>query len=379
MNAARIGTIVRLELTQRVRSVAWYVLLGIFAVLLLGVTLLSLAAFTAPGYADGGVLFSIVVYFVLLLVVLVSPTLSGNAINGDRDSATLAPVQVTLATTGEIIIGKLLAAWITGLAFLAVAVPFLVVATLVGGVAPGVFVVSLLILIVEVAVVAAIGVGLSGILARPLFSVAATYLVVAALVFGTLISFGLGTAAIRTEVETRSRSLEPVLSEPQEMPMVPEECMTAAPGQTEPLPQCVMDQPLTQPEFICGEWTTSTYTLPRPDAVWWMLAPNPFVILADATPTTFRDGYPNDLFGNIKVMVRSAQLAPGQSMSYDGCATGPDGYVEPPTPEENIAGTTPSWFVGLALQLALAALLVWRAWARTGTPARRLPPGTRIA
>ena len=37
------------------------------------------------------------------------------------------------------------------------------------------------------------------------------------------------------------------------------------------------------------------------------------------------------------------------------------------------------WFVGLALQLLLAAGLLWWAWSRTNTPARRLPPGTRIA
>ncbi|CAH0247030.1 hypothetical protein SRABI128_02822 [Microbacterium sp. Bi128] len=42
-------------------------------------------------------------------------------------------------------------------------------------------------------------------------------------------------------------------------------------------------------------------------------------------------------------------------------------------------GTVPSWFVGLFLQLLLAGgLLAWGI-ARTRTPARRLPPGTRIA
>ena len=135
MNPQRIGTLVRLELRQRVRSVAWYVLLGIFAVLLLVVTVLASAVvLTSP---DGGCgVYSVVVYFVLLLAVLVSPALSGNAINGDRDAATLAPVQVTLATTGQILLGKFLAAWITGLAFVAVAVPFLVVATVVGGGVP---------------------------------------------------------------------------------------------------------------------------------------------------------------------------------------------------------------------------------------------------
>ena len=147
------------------------------------------------------------VYFVLLLSVLVSPTLSGNAINGDRDAATLAPVQVTLATTAEILLGKFLAAWITGLAFIAVAVPFLIVAMVAGGVPAATLLVSLVILIVEIGVIAGIGVGLSGILARPLFSVAVTYLVVAALVVGTLIAFGLGGSAIRSETVNSYRTL----------------------------------------------------------------------------------------------------------------------------------------------------------------------------
>lgn len=374
MSGRRLGAIVRLELLQRVRSVAWYVMLGVFAVLLLAVTGLTLLAVPAGSGTTGGAVYSIIVYFVLLLVVLVSPTFSGNAINGDRDAATLAPVQVTLATTGEIVLGKLVAAWITGLAFLAVAVPFVVIATIAGGVTVGTFFVSLLVLVVEIGVVAAIGVGLSGILARPLFSVAVTYLVVAALVVGTVIAFGLGTAAIRTEVETRSRYLEPVT---QTMPTIPEECMTAAPGQTEPLPECMMPEEMPEPEYVCGPWTVSTHVMVRPDAVWWMLTPNPFVILADATPPSYDNGYPTDLFTNIHVAVRSAQLPPESAQDYDGCAQAEGQQY--PTSEERIAGTTPSWFVGLAVQLLLAGLLLWRAWVRTDTPSRRLPPGTRIA
>ena len=47
--------------------------------------------------------------------------------------------------------------------------------------------------------------------------------------------------------------------------------------------------------------------------------------------------------------------------------------------EQTVAETVPSWFVGLGVQVALAALLLWWAWARTRTPSRALPPGTRIA
>lgn len=343
MNLRRLGTVIALELTQRVRSIAWYVLLGVFAVLLIGVTTLSFLA--ASGQPDaGGTVFSIIVYFVLLLVVLVSPTLSGNAINGDRDAATLAPVQVTLTTTTEIVLGKFIAAWIAGLAFAVVAVPFIVIAMIAGGVSPAVAVVSLVMLIVEIGVVAAIGVGLSGILARPLFSVASTYLIVAALVVGTVIAFSLSGLAIRSELTTQSRD-----------PNFDDKGNTTS----------------------CGAWHTETSEQPRFDKVWWMLAPNPFVILADATPASYdADGYPLDAFSGLKASVRQAQIAPPAHVRYDNCS---DAQPDPPSPKTIEAETAPSWLVGLGIQIVLAGgLLVWGT-ARTRTPARRLPRGTRIA
>ncbi|GGH47130.1 ABC transporter permease [Microbacterium album] len=346
-----LGTIVALELRQRVRSVAWYVLLGVFALLLLIVTVL---AFLVSGTweAVGGFVYSIVIFFVLLLATLVSPALSGNAINGDRDAATLAPVQVTLATTGQIVLGKFLAAWVTGLAFLAAAVPFILIATVAGNSDPGVVAVSLLVLMAEVGVVAAIGVGLSGVLARPLFSVAVTYLTVAALSIGTLIAFGLGGAAVRSEVVSTSRYIEYGVA-----------------GQ----------------EYECSEWQTYTYETPRFDLVWGFLAANPYVILADATPTTFdRHGNPVDLFGQIKLGARHAQRTPDLNPVDDGCVPTPQGFVPSSGPswatgEEVIASTTPSWFVGLGSHVLLAAgALAW-AWSRNRTPAGRLPQGTRVA
>lgn len=338
MSLAHIRTIARLELTQRLRSVGWYVLLGVFALVLLGVTGLAFAVYSW-GDAVGAGVFSIVVNIVLLLVVLVSPTLSGNAINGDRDAATLAAVQVTAVSTGDIMIGKLLAAIATGGAFLVVALPFLAFSLLGGGANGWVLLVSLLILAVEIVVVAAIGVGLSGLIARPLFSVATTYLVVAAFVVGTLIVFALGGMAVRSEATNYHRAYD------------------------------------SSGNVDCDSWETSTYEVPRFDLVWWSLAANPFVVLADATPTEFSpEGNPVDLFGQIKYGLRSAQQSPLEQR-WDECdPTG--GYR---TPEEVIDDSVPSWFVGLGLQLVIAGSLFAGAWARTRTPARRLPPGTRIA
>lgn len=338
MSISHITTIARLELTQRLRSVGWYVLLGVFAAVLLGVTVLAYSVYSWDGSEGAGV-FSIVVNMVLLLVVLVSPTLSGNTINGDRDAATLAAVQVTAASTGDIMIGKLLAAVATGGAFLVVAVPFLA-GSLVGSDADvSVLLVSLLVLIVEIIIVAAIGVGLSGLIARPLFSVATTYLVVSALVLGTLIAFVLGGLAVRSEATNYSRPYD-------------------AAGNVD-----------------CERWDSYSYEVPRFDLVWWTLAANPFVVLADATPTEFsKGGNPIDLFGQIKLGVRTVQLSPLEQR-WDECAQEDTSL----TGREIIDSTVPSWFVGLGVQVVLAGSLFAGAWARTRTPARRLPPGTRIA
>lgn len=337
MSIAHIGTIARLELTQRLRSVGWYVMLGVFAAVLLGVTALSSAVYSY-GDAPGAGIFSIVVNMVLLLVVLVSPTLSGNAINGDRESATLAAIQVTAVSTGDIMLGKLVAAIATGGAFLLVALPFLAFSLLGGGADPLVLLISILVLAAEIVIVAAIGVGLSGLIARPLFSVATTYLVVAGLVIGTLIVFALGGLAVRGEATNYSR-------------------------------------PYDENGPICDQWEEYTYEVPRFDLVWWALAANPFVVLADATPTEYGSGgYPADLFGQIKYGVRSAQLSPLEQR-WDDCAVGSPG----PTPREVIDSTVPSWFVGLGVQVVIAGSLFAGAWSRTRTPARMLPPGTRIA
>lgn len=364
--------IAALELRQRVRGIAWYVLLGVFVLLLALITFLLWAAFglafdvgsPQDSASPGGGIFSTIVYFVLLLGSLVAPALSGNAINGDREAGTLATTQVTLVSAGQIVIGKFLAAWICALAFLAAAVPFLLFAVVWGGVPLPTIGVSLLVLVAELGVVSAIGVGLSGLLPKPLFSIVVSYLVVAALGVGTLIGFGLGGLVFWSDYHsvTVYRVVGPVTPHAD-----PEEC--------------AVDQHESR--------------TPRYDYVWGLLAANPYVILADATPTDFDSlGTPRDLFGFVKVGERGAQLAPDlDSVTvYDGCdpsdypgativdpmnGVGPNGVG--PTGRGVIDRTVPTWFVGLGIHIVLSAAALLGAWARLRTPARRVGAGSRIA
>ena len=350
--------IVTLDLKQRVRGVAWYVLLGVFVLLVIIVTVLTVIASNAWD-TGGGAVFSVVVFFVLLLGTLVSPALSGNAINGERDAGTLATTQVTLITTAQLVVGKWLAAWLSALAFLAASVPFLVFGIVLGQISAATIVISVLVLAVELGVIAAVGVGLSGVLARPLFSVVVTYLVVAALSLGTLIAFGLGGASIQSTVNQTLIAVD--------YQALDEDGLPPNGG-----------------EVPCLGPTEHQYQTPRFDTVWGFLAANPYVVVADASPITFdRYGQPRDLFGWIAVGVRQAQHAPDLEPVSDECASfKPDGsWVDPDfeTPREVYDRSVPSWFVGLAVHVLLGAgALAW-AWRRSEVPARRLAAGSRIA
>jgi ABC-2 type transport system permease protein len=345
-----VWIILTLELRQRVRGIAWYVLLGVFVAILAIVTILLTIAFTGYGYDSeetvaGAAIYSTIIYFVLLLGTLVAPALSGNAINGDRDAGTLATTQVTLITTGQLVVGKFLAAWVTALAFLAASLPFIAYASLIGGLDVMTGFVSTLVLAFELGVIAAIGVGLSGIITRPLFSIVATYLVVAALSIGTLIAFTLGGLAVQT-TDTRSSSYA-----------------------------IEFDNDGTT--IACSDPTEYEQQSPRFDYFWGVLVANPYVLLADAVPTTYNsDGYVEDLFGSIKLGVRSAQIAPSDQ-GFDGCEVG--SVSTSPTNREVIESTVPGWFVGMAIHLVVAAGALFWAWRRTNTPAGRLPKGSRVA
>jgi ABC-2 type transport system permease protein len=350
-SALAVGTVVDLELRQRVRSTAWYVLLGVSAVLLLAVTLLLLATAGVFGRDGGPQAVSAVVFFVLLLGTLVTPALSGGAINGDRDAGTLATTQVTLIRGWQLVLGKFLAAWTAALAFLAVAVPFLLIAAAFGGADAGVLLTALAVTVLELGVIAAVGVGLSAVISRPIFSVVTTYLVVAALSLGTLVAFGLGGLAFPTTVTSTSESYS----------------------------ASALDDDGNVVNAVCDPPTVDRAQVPTYDRLWGLLAANPYVVLADAVPGRFdAHGSPVDAFAAIKVSERSAQIPIARSSYYSDCHPGRN-TDRNEAPQSVLDRTVPTWTVGLLIHLVLALLALGAAVRAVRTPARRLARGTRIA
>jgi ABC-type transport system involved in multi-copper enzyme maturation permease subunit len=354
-----IRDVVVLELKQRLRSRGWYIMLAIWFVLTGLVTWLTWASWNAsqeaqraysgyvapPETAPGSMIFEVVLAFVLLFALLVAPALSANAVNGDRAGGTLAILQVTLLQPGQILWGKFVAAWAAALAFLVASTPFLVIGVALGGMTPGHVLVALLMLAVEVGVVCAIGVGISALAGRPLFSIVVTYLAVAGLAVGTLIAFGLGTGLTQGTImanQPQYRAYEQLSNGPAE-------------------PQYTCSGPLQEQRVM------------RTERVAWLLAMNPYVVVADAIPYPDRTGQQG--FGSVGAIESISQGARYALAGPEGTYPCANGEVKP----QYLAQSTPMWPLGLGLQLLVAALLMWLGWRVLRTPAHRLARGTRIA
>ena len=140
-----------------------------------------------------------------------------------------------------------------------------------------------------------------------------------------------------------------------------------------------------QSDIVCSPPQTSTYDVPRFDLYWWILAANPYVVVADAAPPVFdENGYSSDVFGWISSSVRSTQQGPELYSVTDYCAqaalydqgSDENSYQNQ---EDVYNATVPSWFVGLGIHMLMAAGALFWAWRRTSTPARKLAAGSRIA
>ncbi|GAC1502853.1 MAG: hypothetical protein NVS2B15_25560 [Pseudarthrobacter sp.] len=360
-----IWDVVVLELKQRLRSRGWYIMLGIWFILTGLVTWLTWAAWNAqraaqrsysnlvpPETGPGSMVFEVVLAFVLLFALLVAPALSANAVNGDRAGGTLAILQVTLLRPGQILWGKFFAAWAAALAFLVAGAPFLIIGVALGGMTTGHVVVALLMLALEVGVVCAIGVGISALAGRPLFSIVVTYLAVAGLVFGSLIAFGLGTGLSQGTVMANQAQYR---------------------GHSQYAPMEEQPGPM-EPEYTCSGPLQAQPAV-HTERVAWMLAMNPYVVVADAIPYPVRTANAYGMtspVGAIETISQGARYAMAGPEGTYPCA---NGEAKP----RYLAQSTPLWPLGLGLQLLLASLLMWLGWRSLRTPAHRLARGTRIA
>ena len=351
MTGSGIATVARQEFRLRIRAGRWKWLLGSFFAVLLTFTALldsGLGNVTDARVGKGAILYGGLMLFVLGLALLVVPALAAQSVNGDRERGTLATLQVTLLSPAEIVLGKFVAAWGTSLVFLSLTLPLTAYAVTQGGVPLGRLVVVTLVLVLLLGTVCAISLWLSSVLTRTTTSGVLAYLSVFALTVGTVILFGLATA-VTTERVTET-----------------------------------FDAPCPPGDAFCtpgsGQESFET-TRVRTDRTWWLLAANPFVVLADASPqrsapdpARFPGISSDDLdpLGAIGRGVRELRRAPGEFPSAAPLEPGLVVTFDDPAQR-------PVWPTGLALNVALGGAALIATTRRLRTPSRTLPRGQRVA
>lgn len=330
-----IALVTRQEFRIRLRTGRWRWLIGAwFVVCLVFTLLLDASVDTGYGYISndptnrGVPLFGILMFFVLGLVMVISPALTSQSINGDRERGTLASLQVTRLLPSEIALGKLLAGWFVGLVMLVLTLPFAGYAFAKGGITIERLGAVYGVMALLIGVVCAVSQALSALLARSITSALLSYLLVAFLNIGTLIAFALI------------------------VPLVSDE-------KTERTP----------------EGFTYTNTIQREDKVWWLIAPNPFVILADSAPAV----PPRTMVNGEKIYIEDYD-----PLSSVGRAV--RNLRRPPNLNNSVEYYTVSrdqlpavWPWGLGFDVMLGVGAAWLTARRLHTPARRLARGVRIA
>jgi hypothetical protein len=232
--------------------------------------------------------------------------------------------------------------------------PFLIFGVLQGGMTAGHILVALLMLALELGVVCGIGVDISALANRPLFSIVISYLTVAALVVGTVIAFGLGVGASLGTVKANNAVYN------SSMPYSGQDGSTGSGG--------------SAPEYVC-QGPLVEQRVPRTERVAWLLSLNPYVVVADAIPYPS----PNDTQAGMSysggMLETISQGARGALAGPEGTYPCANGKVQP----RYLTQSTPMWPLGLALQILLAGGLMSLGWRSLRTPSRRLARGTRIA
>jgi ABC-2 type transport system permease protein len=339
MNPAQIWLVTKQEFRIRLRTGRWRWLILAWALLLFVFTAL-LDAGLATGYGitrddshRGVPLFGFLMYFILGMMLVISPALTSQTINGDRERGTLATLQVTRLQPLEIALGKLLAGWGVGLVALAVSVPFTGYAMAQGGITVVRVVALYAVVAVLIGVVCAVSQALSALLARSITSALLSYLTVAALTIGTLIAYALALPLMREDVP-----------------------------------------------FVTPDGSRYNQVVVHQERVWWLLAANPFVVLADSAPRVppqvtvtgdeIRvDNYdPLSAIGNGVRGLRRPMEPYYSRNSYEQCSE-----------MERARQDLPVWPYGLGFNLLLGVAAVTITTYRLRTPSRKLARGVRVA
>lgn len=353
-----VRTVAGLDLRRRLRGPRWPGLLVAWLLAVYG--LITLAWFATSGSAAGArgiVVHSLTTSFVLGAGLLVVPAATATLLGGDRRRGTLAVLQATRLGAAEIVLGKLLGAGAMVGVLVLLALPAWGFALAAGGVTPGRLALGIALVAGCLASVGAIGLACSARVAHPAASTALTYGVVTLLTVGTVVLHGAVTGLTARTAAREVRVVDP--ADPR-------------------VARCVT--------------VTAQRRETHPELTWWLLAPNPFVVVADAAPAgagparstggTGTGAGVESVFDPLTAVrdgVRASRLGP-DAAPLDECPAGAAGADDDAESDARarveadamarLAAAAPVWPLG-AVILAVAGV----AAARTAIRLVRIPSG----
>ena len=400
-----LRTVVELEIKQRIRSKRWvWALAGWFVLVgsLTGLVIWSATELVretgsdnSAGLHAGPIAFGLITYLVLGLGLMIAPAFTATTINGDRAAGTLATLQATRLSSVEIVLGKLIAAWLAAAVFLVVSLPFIAWAMVLGNISLLQVAVTFAVVFAEIAVVCAIGLGFSAMMSRAAGAAMLTYLSVVVLSVVTVIVLGLSAVLVVQPMPIRVWGLTPAAQAQYQQQV--DEINKSDPNANPP----------AAPVDKCT-WYERTSDTHRLDLVWWVVVANPFVIVADAAPLppgaaqdlTQYVGLSSDPLAAIRWGVRKMSQPPatetdecsqyysdlpGYQVNYDqdGNATVTTSSGAPvtvsPVKVRPVNVETPIWPWGLGVHVLIGAIFFWGAVRRLKIPYGPLQRGTRVA
>lgn len=370
-----VGVLVGLELRQRLRTTRWKVTLCVAFVVLSLAVFGSMYLTMIPGrstYSEWAQnLYAIVMAAELFFGIILAPALSATAINGDRKDATLAVVQATPISNWQLAIGKLAGNWVSCLALVAIASPFLVWGIIAAPYGIGAGLLGVAVLCLLFACYGGIGLGFSALTARPAGSAVLTQATVFFLILGLPALFGLAYPTTAQEHQVTHGNLA-----------YPSDSLVAeAPPRQEPV--CVDEE--------------QTDTFHHSERIWWLLAPNPFLILPDVIAqydnpktrnwTTVDPPPGPTVVAPIAQVLSAARVGPYvgalECRDQQSPYTASGNYDQQPFYQARSAHENSrighSWYLGLLANVVLGGIGVFIAARRLRVPASTLPKGVRIA
>jgi len=191
--------VLRREMQERMETRRGAVAITFWLVLLSAAFLLVYQANATLGDFQGAVvdvgrigreIFEWVLFVMLLLVLFLVPAFTSSTVAGERERQTLVPLQVTLLSPEQIVIGKIAAAVVFVLLLVVLTAPLLAASFLIGGVSISDIGRGLLMVLLTAVVVGSLGVACSARSKRVQSATVLTYAIVLLMAVGTLIALG---------------------------------------------------------------------------------------------------------------------------------------------------------------------------------------------